>query len=73
MSTTTGWGVWGYVLAPSAEAIRERFPELEVFSEEPEWLTDAEPDIEDLDEPQRLGLLGAMLAQRENDQREVDQ
>jgi hypothetical protein len=60
-------GVWGYVLAPSADAIRERFPELTVFTEAPEWFTDESRDglgVEDLDEPRRLGLLGVTLESR---------
>ena len=68
-------GVWGYVVAPSAEAIRKRFPELRVFTEGPGWFTDESRDglgVEDLDEPQPDELLGALLAQREIDRQNAD-
>ncbi|MGH1548609.1 hypothetical protein ACRAWB_05315 [Leifsonia poae] len=31
-------GLWGFVSAPSAEAVRERYPELAVVDDPPEWM-----------------------------------
>jgi hypothetical protein len=35
-------GAWAYLLADSAAQIHDRFPELRVVGERPDWLTDEE-------------------------------
>ena len=37
---------WGYVMAPSRDAVTRALPEVEVFDEPPEWMTS--DDIEHL-------------------------
>ena len=59
-------GLWAYVWADSAEAIGERFPELEGFRRAPDWMT---PEVQeqlrtyDLDDDPR-GLLAEILKWR---------
>jgi len=31
---------WGYVMAPSADAVEKVLPEVEVFEQPPEWMTE---------------------------------
>ena len=33
-------GVWTFILAPSADAITEKYPQLEVVSEPPPWMVE---------------------------------
>jgi len=62
-------GLWAYVQADSAEAIKRRFPELEVFRRAPDWMTPAvqeelrKSQSYDLDEEPR-GLLERILRAR---------
>jgi hypothetical protein len=67
-------GLWSYVSAPSKEAIQERFPELQVFDAEPDWMSEPEKrdiaarGIEELDGPYREhGVLATALAIRARD------
>jgi hypothetical protein len=58
-------GVWAFVLATSANAIVERFPELQVIDEIPRWMDDdlrrkLESETQDVDEP-RDGLLADLV------------
>jgi hypothetical protein len=62
-------GAWAYLLADSAEQIRERFPQLQLVTDRPNWLTDEHDqilhermtiDIDDTDNP----FLAALLQQR---------
>jgi hypothetical protein len=62
-------GAWVYLLADSAEQIRERFPKLHVANERPSWLTDEQDqllhermtiDINDTDN----AFLAALLQER---------
>jgi hypothetical protein len=64
-------GLWGVLIAPSAESIRVKYPELEIFGSLPEWLDEAElaqmqgtPLWLDDEPPQ--GLLHALVASREH-------
>lgn len=64
-------GLWGYVLADSPEEITQRFPELQVVAERPDWLDEEyeaklSADEEDIDAP-GPGLLGILLAHPEWD------
>jgi len=61
-------GLWGYVLAETAEDITRRFPELVVVNEVPDWMGgDLEVRLreteEDIDSP-RGGLLANLLSNR---------
>jgi hypothetical protein len=64
-------GLWGYVLAESADDIERRYPDVRVIEEAPAWL-DAELQAkllareEDIDKP-GVGLLGTLLAAQEGD------
>jgi hypothetical protein len=62
-------GAWAYLLADSAAQIRERFPELQVVTDRPNWLSDEQDrllhermtiDINDTDN----AFLAALLRQR---------
>lgn len=33
-------GLWAFIAAPSAEHIREKFPDLEIVEGRPSWMTD---------------------------------
>jgi hypothetical protein len=62
-------GIWGYVLASSADEIARRYPEVEVVEQEPRWISDADRAefkrrVEDIDEPKPLSVLGAVLEAR---------
>ena len=35
---------WGFVLAPSSEAVREALPHVEVYDDPPEWMTNDDLD-----------------------------
>ena len=62
-------GVWVYLVADSAAQIRERFPELQLVTDRPGWLTDEQDrilrermtiDIDDTDNP----FLAALIQHR---------
>ena len=60
-------GVWAVVQGPTREAIVERFPELEVVTEPPKWMSRdmsdrLEAKVIDLDHP--TGLLDDILRSR---------
>jgi hypothetical protein len=61
-------GVWGYVLATSAEEIEARFSELQVIPEVPSWMSEddrasLERTAQDIDEPGE-GPLTSILGRR---------
>lgn len=66
-------GLWGVLVAPSAEAIRDKFPELMIADDLPFWMSRDDlarrrretPLWLDDDPPQ--GLLHALLADRHGD------
>jgi len=67
-------GVWAYVQAESAGAIKEKVPELRVLKRPPDWMTPdhqaalRKTDMYDLDEEPR-GLLARILKEREEARR----
>jgi hypothetical protein len=65
-------GLWGVLIAPSVDAIADRYPELSVADAMPPWMTTA--DLERhreaplwLDDEPPQGLLKALVADRERD------
>ena len=61
-------GLWGYVLADSADQIKARFPELDVVEERPAWMQqDLDDDLrareEDIESPDS-GILSIILEAR---------
>lgn len=34
-------GVWTFIIAPSPEAITEKYPQLQIVSEPPEWMVES--------------------------------
>lgn len=65
-------GLWGVLIAPSAAAITDKFPELFIADAIPSWMTTA--DLEQhrqaplwLDDEPPQGLLKAVVANRERD------
>ena len=65
-------GRWGILIAPSAEAIREKFPELLIADSLPAWMSEEnlarkrETPLWLDDEPSQ-GLLHALVADRHRD------
>jgi hypothetical protein len=65
-------GRWAFVLADSAQAIKQRYPELRVVTETPAWMNDDvrarldETETYDLTAPP-TGLLLDLLQQRARD------
>jgi hypothetical protein len=65
-------GLWGILIAPSVEAIRDKFPELLIAESLPTWMSQAdlarkrETPLWLNDEPQQ-GLLHALMADRHLD------
>jgi hypothetical protein len=62
-------GVWAYILANSASAIVEAFPELQVIDEIPPWMDDhvrreLESETQDLDDP-TAGLLADLVKRKQ--------
>jgi len=66
-------GAWMFLLADSAEQVGERFPELQIVTQRPGWLTGDEErhlrermtiDIDDIDNP----VLAALVRGRGQDQ-----
>lgn len=60
-------GNWAVVAATSSEAIKERFPELQIVDKRPGWMTDEiatrlDKHVIDVDKP--AGLLADILAHR---------
>lgn len=37
-------GVWAYILAASAQIIKEKFPQLSIYDKPPKWMTAADVD-----------------------------
>lgn len=64
-------GIWGYVVAESAEQIEREFPELTVVNERPGWMTEErEARIRngrtvDIDQ-RETGFLADIIAERES-------
>jgi hypothetical protein len=63
-------GLWGVMIAPSAEAIRAKYPELSVVDERPRWMTEERyaklrSDPLWLDDEVPTGLLKAAVADRD--------
>ena len=64
-------GLWGVMLARSAEEITTTFPELVVVHDRPRWMSEEDydhlvEDLYDIDGAPR-GLLNALLADRRRD------
>lgn len=62
-------GLWAVVIAPSAEAITARYPEVKVVSERPHWMSEADYARKRseplwLDEDVPSGLFRAVVADR---------
>ena len=62
-------GLWGVMRAHSRDQIKEIYPELEILSDRPSWMSDERweellADPYELDEEPR-GLIRALLADRE--------
>lgn len=64
-------GLWAVIRAQTAEQVRRRYPELEVFESQPEWLSpDALAKIRDqgeigIDDPP-VGWLADLVAHRQS-------
>jgi hypothetical protein len=62
-------GLWAVVIAPSALAIRDKYPEVAIATERPNWMTDEEferlrQEPLWLDEEVPSGLFGVVIADR---------
>jgi hypothetical protein len=62
-------GLWAFIRAESADAIRQAYPELEVLKSTPDWMSpEIKSEIEasntyDLDDPPK-GLLASLVRER---------
>jgi len=59
-------GRWAWIRADSAKSILQRYPELKIIDELPDWLTSSgAPNLREYDlEDPPAGLLAALIAQR---------
>ena len=65
-------GLWGVVIAPSASAIREKYPELGIADALPKWMSPEDLDRKRetplwLDDDPPQGLLNVLMSDRDCD------